>query len=318
VLARQEGTQQERHAPTAVKVDVVVVAYNSADTIRACVESLTGRDDVRVVVVDNASPDDSLDQVSDLPITAVRAAGNGGFAAGCNLGIAAGDAPYVLLLNPDARPAADALDALVAVLDEHPGTGIVGPRLLDGDGGLAFSQRRFPEIRSTWAQAFFLHRVFPQARWVDELLRDTADYERPGTPEWVSGACMLIRRDLLEQIGGLDEGFFLYVEDLELCTVARERGWEIRFEPRAVVAHAEGHSADRSGLLALLARNRVLYARRHRGRVAALASAAGIALGCATHALTSIHRPRVARGHLAALRATLRPSPTPMLPKAVR
>ena len=85
------------------------------------------------------------------------------------------------------------------------------------DGSLDFSQRLFPRLRSTYAQALFLHRVFPRATWTDELVRDEDAYARRGSPDWVSGACILVRRDALVELGGLDEGFFMYCEDIDLC-----------------------------------------------------------------------------------------------------
>ncbi len=285
----------------------MIVAYNSARTLRACVEPLAAIDDVRVLVVDNCSPDDTAAPLAGLEVELVRATRNGGFSAGCNLGIAHGEAPYVLLLNPDARMSADALGALVAVLDTNPGTAIAGPRIVEDDGSLAPSQRRFPRARSTFAQALFLHRIWPNASWTDELVRDPAAYEAPGTPDWVSGACMLIRRDALDPLGGMDEDFFLYCEDTDVCARVRDAGWDVRFEPRATVHHEGGASRPREELLPVLARNRVLYARKHAGPLAVALEAAGVALGHATHALVSLARPALRRGHLKALAAALRP-----------
>ena len=291
-----------------VRIDVVVVAYNSADTLRDCVTPLAGREGIAVTVVDNASPDDSAATVRDLPVRLVAAGRNGGFAAGCNLGIAAGSAPYVLLLNPDARLDAEALGRRARVLDDHAATGLGGPRIREGDGSLAHSQRRFPRRRSTFAQALFLHRIAPHAAWTDELVRDPAAYERPGTPDWVSGACMLIRRSALEAIGGLDESFFMYCEDTDLCARLRRAGWLTRYEPSAVVRHEGGRSRPREELLSMLARNRVRYAAKHDGRTAALVEAIGVALSGATHALASVRSKGVRRGHMAAVRAVLAPA----------
>lgn len=306
-----QEVEGELAPPAPRHVDVVVVAYNSADVLRECVGPLADVPGLNVVVIDNASPDASLESVADLPVDAVRAGRNGGFAAGCNLGIARGDAPYVLLLNPDAAMTVADVDALVRVLDEEPAVGMVAPLILDADGRPAPSLRRFPRLRSTYAQALFLHRLAPRASWTDELVRDPEAYRRPGSPEWVSGACMLIRRSVLEQVGGLDERFFLYCEDIDLCARTRAAGWDIRFEPAAVVRHREGHAAPRSATLRLLARNRVIYARLHRSPAAARLEALGVALGHATHVLTS--RPAVARGHVAALRAALRTSARPRI-----
>jgi N-acetylglucosaminyl-diphospho-decaprenol L-rhamnosyltransferase len=289
-------------------VDAVVVSYNSRDTLRDCVAPICSLPGVEVTVVDNDSPDDALATIADLPIRIVEAGRNGGFAFGCNLGTSGGNAPYVLLLNPDARIEPAALATLVSALEDDPGLAMAGPRILDDEGGLMRTQRSFPRLRSTWAQALFLHRLARRARWADEVVWDPEAYERPASPDWISGACMLVRRTALEEIGGLDERFFLYCEDIDLCRSLRAAGHGIRYEPAATVMHHGGHSAPRSAMLAIYARSRVLYARKHYRRVAVPFEVAGVVLGEATHTLTSVRRPSIARGHAAALRAALSPA----------
>src|SRR5690349_11546636 len=171
-------------------VDVVVVSYNSADHLRSCVESLAGAPGVHVIVADSASADDSLATVADLDVTAIALPENRGFAHGCNAAARAGSGDYVLLLNPDARLEPSALERMVAVAEGDPGVGAVAPRIVEPDGTLDWSQRRFPRARSTLAQALFLHRFLPHAAWTDELVRDPAAYERAASPEWASGACL--------------------------------------------------------------------------------------------------------------------------------
>ena len=289
-------------------VDVVVVSYRSAETLRGCVEPLCDLAGVTVTVVDNASPDDSVATISDLPVAIIRSPRNGGFAYGCNLGIANGSARHVLLLNPDAQIDRDALSTLVSALDEHPQVAAVGPRIIGDDGRLHFSQRSFPRLRSTWSQALFLHRLAPNAKWSDEVIRNPAAYAATGSPDWLSGACLLVRRSALTAIGGLDERFFLYCEDIDLCRRLRQAGHELRYEPAATVRHRGGASAPNGVTLPIYARSRVLYARRHYRPIAVPLEVLGVAVGEATHALTSFRRRGVARGHAAAIRAALRPS----------
>jgi GT2 family glycosyltransferase len=286
-------------------VDVVVVSYRSADTLRGCVEPLAEMPGVNVTVVDNASPDDSVATVADLPLEIVQAPRNGGFAYGCNLGAARGSAPYLLFLNPDARIGEPALQTLIEALRDEPATGLVAPRIRDDDGSLSFSLRRFPRLRSTYAQALFLHRLSPQAAWTDELIRNAAAYERAGTAEWLSGACMLVRRTAYEAVGGFDERFFLYCEDTDLCLRLWQAGHAVRFEPGAEVRHVGGASSGAGETQAIAARSRVLYARKHTSRGVARLEALGVALGEATHVAASVGRPASRRGHLAALRAAL-------------
>src|SRR3954454_20291434 len=266
----------EKHR--AVDVDVVVVAYNSAHTLRACVEPLAELDDVRVHVVDNASPEDSLPSIEGLDVDAHRAPRNGGFSYGCNRGAARGDAPYVLFLNPDAQIDRESLAAMREVLDRDDRVALTAPRILEGDGSVLFSQRRFPRVRSTYAQALFLHRAFPRAAWSDELLRGRGLYDRDGSPDWVSGACMLVRRSAFQAVGGFDEGFFIYCEDADLCLRLRRAGHDLRFVAAAEARHAEGSSAPRGEMLAVHMRSRLHYAEKHFRAPAACAERGGLAV----------------------------------------
>jgi N-acetylglucosaminyl-diphospho-decaprenol L-rhamnosyltransferase len=291
-------------------VDVVIVSYNSRDRLRACVGPLLEIPGVNAIVVDNASPDRSLEAVRDLPVTAIQLPANGGFAHGVNAGWRAGSNPYVLLLNPDARIGAASLEALVRALEEDPSLGAVAPRILDDDGSLDYSQRRFPRLRSTYARALFLHRLFPTASWTDELIRDQDVYVRRGTPDWVSGACILLRRDALVKLDGLDEGFFMYSEDIDLCRRLRTAaGYELLYEPAAVVEHEGGASAPRAELLPVLAASRLRYAAKHRSAPGALLERIGVALEAATHVAVSRGGRRARAGHARALRlAVTRPA----------
>ena len=286
-------------------VDVVVVSYNSRGELRACVEPLTRLADVNVVVVDNASTDGSLEVIADLPVERIALPQNGGFGHGCNAGWRVGEAPYVLFLNPDALIDSEALDRLVAILEDSPAAGAVAPRINHDDGTLDYSLRRFPRLRSTYARAFFLHRIFPRATWTDELIREPGVYARPGSPDWVSGACILVRRTVLEELGGFDEGFFMYCEDIDLCRRVQDAGHELRYEPAAVITHIGGASAPRASLLPVLAESRLRYAGKHRSAPAASLERLGIALEALTHIVISSGGRAARAGHGRALKAAL-------------
>jgi N-acetylglucosaminyl-diphospho-decaprenol L-rhamnosyltransferase len=293
----------ERHGPDAARVDVIVVSYNSGATLRGCVAPLVDAPGVDVIVVDNASPEPPAEALAGLGVRLVRSPRNGGFSYGCNLGVAEGTAPYVLLLNPDARIEPADLDRLAAVLDADPTVAVAAPRILEPDGSTAPSLRRFPRLTLTLAQSLMAHRLFPG---LDELVTERATYLRPGSPDWVSGACMLIRRDALAAVGGMDERFFLYCEDADICKRLRDRGHTVRYEPAAVATHIGGQSGSRSALRPILAASRVAYARKHSGRVAAALERGAIALGELVHALVHVLRPARARGHLEALAVVAR------------
>jgi N-acetylglucosaminyl-diphospho-decaprenol L-rhamnosyltransferase len=287
-------------------VDAVVVAHASRDTLRGCVAPLAGAAGVRVIVVDTASADPAFDTIEDLPgVEAVHAERNGGFAYGCNLGAARGTGTYVLLVNPDAALPAAELATLAAVLDADPRVGLVAPRIVDEDDALQRSVRRFPRLRSALSKALFLHRIWPNAAWSDDLVHDPRAYERAWEPEWVSGACMLVRREAWDALGGLDEGFFMYAEDTDLCWRLWDQGWRVRFEPAATVLHTGGHSAPRSQLRTADVRSHLRYVLLRDGTTAARLTALAIALDELTHLIVRARRPGYARGHLAGLRAAL-------------
>jgi N-acetylglucosaminyl-diphospho-decaprenol L-rhamnosyltransferase len=290
-------------------VDVVVVSYNSRNELRGCVEPLVGLDGVQVIVVDNASGDGSLEAVADLPVERIALERNGGFGHGCNVGWRAGRGRSVLFLNPDARIDGDSLERLVGELEEA-NAGAAAPRITHTDGSLDYSQRRFPRLRSTYARALFLHRLFPTAPWTDELVRDPATYAESGSPDWVSGACILVRRSVLEKLGGFDEGFFMYCEDIDLGRRIWDAGYELRYEPSATVVHEGGASAPRASLLPVLAASRLRYAKKHRSAPAALLERAGIALEALTHVVVSRGGRATRAGHGRALILALtRPVP---------
>jgi N-acetylglucosaminyl-diphospho-decaprenol L-rhamnosyltransferase len=290
-----------------IEVDVVVVSYNSSDTLRDCLEPVAGVEGINVFAIDNASPDDALDVVADLDVERVQTGRNGGFAFGCNVGLRLGAAPYVLFLNPDAWIEPADLNVLVEALETDPCAGLVGPRLLDGEDQLIPSMRRFPSLKTAWSEALFVHRIVPGASWAGEIVHGREAYERVCFPDWVSGAAMLARREILESLGGLDEGFFLYSEDTDLCARIREAGYEIRYEPSAVVRHHGGRSAPRSSLLPVLAVSRARYANKHLGRgPTVVLQRLALIVHAATHAVAAVRRRDVARGHASAARRLFR------------
>lgn len=286
-------------------IDVVVVSYNSRPHLRSCVEPLCRLDGVHVVVVDNASADESVATVADLPVTVIARPDNAGFAVGSNDGWRVGSGTVVLFLNPDASIDEASLRRLAAALEQDGGAGAAVPRIEHPDGSLAYSLRRFPRLRSTFAQALFLHRVFPRAAWPDELVKDEAVYARAGSPEWASGACLLVRRSALVELDGWDEGFFLYGEDVDLCRRLRAAGYELRYEPDSLAVHHEGASASRAAALPLLAAARIRYARKHLPPLAAALERVGVGLWALTHVVVSRGGAADRKGHAQALRLVI-------------
>lgn len=239
------------------EVSVVVVTYQSAGTIAACLASLP--EGVEAIVVDNGSSDQTLAIVkAGFPgATAIAAGENMGFGAACNRGAAAAKGDVLLMLNPDARLEPGALEALVAALEADPGLGAVGPLVLDAEGVPELSWGDDPGLVFEWRRAREQHGRSP--RPAPPAARTAVD--------WVTGGCLAVRRSAWEAVGGFDSGYFLYFEDADLCRRLRLAGWTVAFEPAAVARHARGESARHVG--AQVARwyreSQLTYYTRHRG-----------------------------------------------------
>jgi len=232
------------------RLAVIIVTYNSAREIRDCLGALPAAARVtpyEAVVVDNASADGTaaIVRAARPDVRVIEAGGNLGFARANNVGIGATASDLVLLLNPDTVPEPGALDALVAVLDAHAGVAVAGPRIVDraGRAELSFGPMigPFAELRQKFLTLGH-DRGWP---FVSAQVERWA--RQPGFPDWVSGACLLIRRASLERAGLLDERYFLYTEDVDLCAAVRAQGGVIRFSPEAQVVHVRGASRATAG-----------------------------------------------------------------------
>ncbi len=230
-------------------LSVVVVTYECASFIEACLDAVlttTTRHSVELIITDNASSDGSADLVrgSYPQATVIDMGGNTGFATAVNRGIRASTGRLVLLLNPDTEVQPGALDLLIDTLDARPDAGIVAPQLLNADGTDQGTARSFP----TPAAALFgrrspLTRTFPHNRWSSRFLvgRDHVG-DDPFGVDWVSGAAIMVRRELAEALDGLDEGFFMHFEDADFCHRVHDRGLAVLCVPQARIVHHEGGS----------------------------------------------------------------------------
>jgi N-acetylglucosaminyl-diphospho-decaprenol L-rhamnosyltransferase len=227
------------------RLTVVIVTFNSKADIGACLRALMAHPPAvshEVVVVDNASVDGTAHVVREQwpQVRVIDAGSNLGFAAGNNLGIRATSSELVLLLNPDTVPTPGAIDRLVAVIEAGPRVAVTGPRIVDRDGRaeLSFGPMIGPlsELRQKILTAGHARGWPIVSAAVERWTRRTS------FPDWVSGACLLIRRTDLEAAGLLDQRYFLYTEDVDLCAAVRARGRLVRFTPDAEVVHARGAS----------------------------------------------------------------------------
>jgi GT2 family glycosyltransferase len=227
------------------RLSIVIVAYNSRRDLDACLSSLTthrAHIDTDVIVVDNASLDGTVDHVrARWPgVRLIEAGGNLGFAKANNLAIRQTSSELVLLLNPDTIVPAGAIDALVNVLDRQPHVAIVGPRLVDGEGRAELSFGRMISPFTELRQKILVRGNDRGVRVVQRLVERMTRVDR--RVDWVSGACLLVRRTDLEAVGLLDERFFMYTEDVDLCAQVRARGRHVAFAPEATVVHLRGRS----------------------------------------------------------------------------
>ena len=224
---------------------VVIVSYNTRELLRACLATLLPQGPAEVHVADNGSRDGTLEMLRDeFPGVAVSVDQcNRGYAAGANRGVAATRAPYVLLLNTDTLLHPGALAAVAAYLDAHPRAALLGPRLLNANGTLQPSCGWFPGLLASLTDgrtASALVRRVPRLR---DRHPAAWDHARPRVVDWVMGAALGMRRSAFDAVGGFDESFFMYYEEVDLARRLRAAGWEVHFAPVTEITHLGGGSA---------------------------------------------------------------------------
>jgi GT2 family glycosyltransferase len=236
----------------AAELAAVIVNYNAGPELRDALQSIgddmschpsEGARPWEAVVVDNASTDGSSTIVAEFAPQArvLRNAVNVGFGRGVNQGVAATTAPLVLIMNPDCRLERGAIAAMRHELDARPQCAIVGPRVLDPDGSEQGSARGDPDmLTGLFGRTGPLRNLLPSSA-VSQ--RNVVSGGEAATVDWVSGACMLVRRAAFDAVGGFDARYFLYWEDADLCRRLRARGYEIRYVPAATAVHRVGHSS---------------------------------------------------------------------------
>jgi N-acetylglucosaminyl-diphospho-decaprenol L-rhamnosyltransferase len=227
---------------------VVIVNYESGPALLRSAASWLAEGPSRVVVVDNGSSDGSVAGVQRaLPaVEIVRPGRNLGYGAAANRGVAATHSPLIVVSNPDLEAHPGALGSLIAALDADPGCALAGPLIRTASGDRYPSARRFPSMVDAAGHAL-LGIFAPDNRFTRAYQRSGPDEETTGTAtvDWVSGACFVVRRDAFEAIGGFDEAYFMYAEDVDLCWRLGRAGWRVAYATAAEVTHAQGVSTDR-------------------------------------------------------------------------
>jgi GT2 family glycosyltransferase len=298
-------------------IAVIIVNWNAREDLRACLQSLYARPEpglkVAVWVADNASADGSEAMVrSEFPdVHLLVNDDNFGFSKASNQAIAQSDSRYVFLLNSDAFVHPGALETLVSWADAHPRTGIVGPKVLNLDDSLQSSCRRFPTLGAGFFRNTYLGRLFPDNKYAQDYLMTEFDHAEVRDVDWVSGCAMLIRREMIAQIGALDERFYMYCEDVDICKHAWEFDWSVTYVPDAVVTHAIGRSSDKNAdaMIREFHRSWYEYDIKHHPDSGPLRRTA-VWAGLWLRAAVRIHKRRAAarRGDIP------QPSPSPPLP----
>ncbi len=264
---------------------VIIVGWNVRALLKACLASLEASPPssggMTVVVVDNASADGTCDMVAgEFPLVRlIRNSANRGFTGGNNDGLAAAraalpagplDGHFVLLLNPDTFVTPGALDALISCAEKTPGAGVIGPRLVYGNGEEQSSRRRFPTLATAVFESTWLQPIAPRNVLDAYFMRDMPN-DRPCDADWVVGAAMLVRWTAIDQVGGMDETrFFMYSEETDWCRRMKAAGWRVIWFPGATITHLEARSSDQVTSQRMIRFNtsRARYFDKHHGPVA--------------------------------------------------
>ena len=283
-------------------LSVVIVAYKSRDALLECLAALEaggGPGGREAVVVDNAPGDGSAEALAaSFPAARhIANAENVGYARAVNQGIAATTGRYVLVMNPDCVVRPGAVAELAAHLDRHPRCAVVGPRILNPDGTLEYSARAFPDhLTFLFNRYSLLTRWFPGNPWSRRYLMTDWDHASVRDVDWLSGACMLVRREAIERVGAMDETFFMFNEDVDWCRRMKLGGWTVTYVPAATVVHHVGASRRKVAAKVIVERHRgmIHYFHKHHpsNPLVALATDALIMLRAGLMLTANALRPR--------------------------
>ena len=240
---------------TQPDVTVSIVNWNTRDELRECLKSVLAQDGsvtFEANVVDNASTDGSAEMVrSEFAdrVNLTENATNSGFAAAQNVSIRQSRGRYVFLTNPDCRLLGeDVLRKMVEFMDASPDIGMLGPRIVNPDGSLQYSARRFPTMLAAGFRHTLLGRLFPNNRFVRRYMMTDWAHDRIADVDWLSGSALMARKAAIDEIGLLDERFYMYVEDVDWCKRAHLAGWRVVYFPDVTVSHRIGAASDQNAV----------------------------------------------------------------------
>ncbi|MEX0650065.1 MAG: glycosyltransferase family 2 protein [Candidatus Andersenbacteria bacterium] len=238
-------------------LSIIIVNYNTGPLTKALVESLLIDTSVpkrtEIIVVDNNSKDESVSFLrSDYPeITVIDNKENLGLAAGINTGLKVAKGKYYLILNPDMIALEGSVAKLVEYMDQNPKVGMAGGKLISPNGKLQYSCYRFYTLMTIIYRRTPLGKTARGRQTVRRFLMRDYDHEAPRDVDWLMGACLIVRREVVKETKGMDERFFLYFEDVDWCRRVWEAGWRVAYVPQAVFSHFHQRSSERGALLGI-------------------------------------------------------------------
>ncbi len=269
-------------------LSIIIVSWNVADLLAACLESIlagpvcvVSADDsapdcgdrlsVEILVIESASTDHTMEVLGRFPQVRVLAQKeNVGFVRGNNIGLTAAEGRYVMLLNPDTEVIGDALPVLAAFLDAHPDVGIVGPHTLNTDGSTQSTRRHFPTLLTALFESTWLQPYAPPGVLRHYYVSDAPD-DAILDVDWMQGSALMARREVFEQIGGMDERIVMYSDELDWCRRAKDAGWRVVYVGAAQIVHHGGKSSEQVAAQRHMyfQQSKVYYFRKHHGPLAA-------------------------------------------------
>ena len=273
----------------AIDLSIIIVSWNVRDLLAACLRSIASgpvdivppgesprgeRLHIEVIVVESGSQDGTSAMLAEhFPwVQVIETGQNVGFARGNNIGLAAAQGRYTLLLNPDTEVLDDALPRMAAYLDRNPRVGAVGPQLLESDRlTVQSSRRRFPTLTTAFFESTWLQKFAPRRLLERYYVLDQPD-DKTLSVDWVVGAALMTRQGVLKHVGGLDEDYFMYSEEMDWCRRVKRAGWQVVYLPTAQVVHHGGKSSEQVIVdrHVYFQRSKIRYFRKHHGRWSAL------------------------------------------------
>lgn len=267
--------ERDQMAEAQVDLSIIIVNWNVKELLMECLRSIeeqAGDINLEVIVVDSASSDESADMIEEaFPwVKLIASKQNLGYPRGNNVGISVSSGRHILILNPDTVVLNDALTVLVNYLEEHIDVGAVGPQLLNIDGTVQSSRRRFPSLITGLFESTWLEPLAPESLLKRYYAMDLPDNQENDV-DWLTGASLMVPRRVIDHVGLFDEGYFMYSEELDWCRRINDAGWRVVYLPQAQIVHHAGKSSEQ----AVTARHvnfqqaKLRYFRKHHGRAAA-------------------------------------------------